>query len=1574
MSDSRDMDMVNERLFQLNELVSSIKTQNALNIGDTSRALNNIGIKLDSLSSENADAVIKSLLEQLQKTIDDRYSIINLKFTEIDSIFKSLLAKNEEVLTEANVKELFDVISTNISVFSKQVMTQGDILNEITLRIEALRTDDTQKREITKSISSLKADLDKFNNGFESIVLNVNESANNILTKIELINVPNEFQELKSSIQEVFLSLNALVSSTQIFDKKQELLETAINNMPNFDEIKAQKEILEELISQTSKLNASVRALAGQSDFDALITKVEDAQQVIHALKADIIETNNQSKGFLITNLDNLEKTVENILSQEDFNEFKAELSSIVLEVVQTSNVIRGDILSTTSELKNLTAVLNSLDFKTTFEQIQGALNIAENNVKASIDEFGAKLIQENEAVVSRNINELSNKMDLVNENVAKISNHTADKLSVNLNEISNKLLLLQDEVNQNNNIHSEKFVQRYDQLTDKLSSLNMSLDNLSTLGLNSLKYNIEELLQKVESANTASLETAKSTYGELIERLKNISQSIEILDSKSTAADNNNNGLEYILATITTLAKQIEGIKNNLNLDFSNNFNKLKELLTFMPDIIKENHISVEEEKRHFIENASSELQELTDYVKEIQNYTQRDSSLTDGLVGDVKLAKEMLFELRHNLNFNEELAAKFTSLETVIARIAGDYDSSLYNVQNKLLEFLKVIRENCETTDIKLGNSIFEISAIQTEIQKIFYDLKNVYELQADNNSETLKNLSLKIDTILNSIALTPYGISENANPSDVSQINLNGLEEKLDSLLGAIKEERTNPSNENVRDIDSQNGLVRIEAKITQLKELLSFSTTNLIEEQNKNFQAFLQPVNEAMSDFLNIDFQNVVKEIKTQMEYYSLNFKGIFDEIKDSEQKGLLDNLFNGLAVLNSKIQTLDSEITEKQTNMLLEMKFVIEKTRDILEETRHVEINVDEITAKIDEKLSTICENVDEKFAQIHDKFNQLNGRIDEIHSRFDEFEQLKNYQEQIVNEVQNLKLVIEKGDFEAISQINTKIDNIQKSLANYKPSADFHQINVENIKNIGDEDKSIIMAFSQNLSELVSIIQVSTKALDKKITAISNKSSGNSDLKPQLSEILSALDEKLKNVSINPELIKESLISISAQNKEEILNKLEKISSSEEFFNKLDSLSKRMDIIALNDGIKYNIEKNLSDIKAILENQQKTFKPFEILETLNTLNDIKKLKGIEQLSKLNDIISIDKLNALNKLNLLDKLDSIERLDDIQKLPKLSGMIEVQADLAESVADLRGRLEKFTQNYTDMGSFSNQVETYCEQLKTEFKKYVLDLYNQISFVVESEDIKSFVENKNSMLLNELNKIVNKLNMIQANSAENPENGVYSLKNLASDMESLKLTVEDFHKNNNPEEFSLISQNIGMIAQALENLKFDFTRQDLDKMKFDMEKMHADTINMSSRVNKILLKIDEIKTSKPSSAVINTENHPQTVINTDFEEVINSNKIIGNNVYKIQEFLKELNLNLPKNNNIMILLEERFRQQQDRIDSLEQKIESLTTSLESQSINQLTKKMNNIDKQLAKLNKSIDQLTAYVDDEE
>ena len=83
--------------------------------------------------------------------------------------------------------------------------------------------------------------------------------------------------------------------------------------------------------------------------------------------------------------------------------------------------------------------------------------------------------------------------------------------------------------------------------------------------------------------------------------------------------------------------------------------------------------------------------------------------------------------------------------------------------------------------------------------------------------------------------------------------------------------------------------------------------------------------------------------------------------------------------------------------------------------------------------------------------------------------------------------------------------------------------------------------------------------------------------------------------------------------------------------------------------------------------------------------------------------------------------------------------------------------------------------------------------------------------------------------------------------------------------------------------------------------------------------------------------------------------------------------VHELLENIKLTAPEQTDLLKVVEERFEEQQTRIDRLEQKLEKALEMLSEYDENIITAKIDRLDKQLGKLTENIEKLTAYVDEE-
>lgn len=1556
MTDGFNIEEINKKFAELSDTLDAIKTQNALNIGDTSRMLNNLNSKLESVSNDfsskfDNDEIIGNIVD-LKNNIADKYSYVTVKFTELETAIKDFKSTSSEIVTLPQMRELFDVLSTNLTVFSKQVLSQGDILNEITLRIEALRTDDSDKREIIKNILSIRTDLEKFNNGFESIILNVNNNFESMAQMVAKLDPTSEVKNMSDSLTDVKSTSATILSAVQVVDQKQNKFDST----------------LDEIISQNTKINANIKALAGQSDFDGLVRKIESAVELMTTLKGALTDASDQSQRSLLVQLDKLSGIVTKILTVEDFELFKAELSKVVYDVVEATNVMRGDLLDTTAEFKSLAKLMEDLDIKNSFEGVRTFVSEASRDVKNSF------------------------------------------------------------------------------------------IDAIANSGIEPIKNNLNILIEKLEQTKNSINENSDRNYDRNTERLDNV---LELTD-------------------------------------------KVREIVTYLPDTIRQNYVSVEEGQRAFVEQCIKDLSTILDKLKYIQDDVQSVTSpIRESIVVDIKQLIELVYDIKNFVRNNDEIVAKITNMESIVARLAGDYDVALHSVQDNLLSYLSGIKEDCESADIKMNNFAFEFNSLKSELAKVVADFKESSKGQNDRFNSVCNGISSRFDSVMKALAT----ISE--QPVAISGIKdgFDEVQRTMHDLILAVSDVKVTLSAKSNLDDDllirqdapSSDDLLKLEGKLNKVKDQLNFMSTDFMENLYGRTEKILEdfePVKKAVMSFVDVDFQSVSAILKEQMDAYKAGMEKLVEDIDSEEARPILNDLFSGMHSLETKVENVENSIKTSAENSLEEIKKLLKLSKPLMPSVANDDTDVSQNVRELNVSVDGITEILDEKIVDLR---NDLNARFENIHKHLDEavipkFSDVDNKQNEIISKIDALN---NKEQLDGLkNQMNELFDKLSKvhdEVLNAKISAS--SISEERLSGLGEEEKSVIVDFTTNLSELANLVKHTSDNIDEKITRAMSECNVQVDfesLKADIAQMLSNVQAKASEITVedNDGTPISNVQVLLEEYKAQLVNEINSVKQAmwdfkndNEMANDIKVISQKVDLIALNDDVKYEIDKSLQEIRNTVQDQKKFLDTINILETLATLEDINKMKGLEQLSKLSDIISVDKLNALNKLTLLDKLKNLDCLDELQKIPKLSGMIDLQEELRTTIANLDKKLNVFSKNYSTLDVFMEEYKSEIGAVKNELSaakasimKHVLNVFEQLSFVVEGEEIKDFVDEKTQDLLariqesdkavinaistneavsqeiktikhaidsmkpleykdieenmnqvklmsesvtNSVSDVISKLpasikeqvdimtqqlNQLRVGSVEDDGSYTYSMQDVESDIARLRLALDDIKKVVESNSLKEIADYVNEIVQQVESMKFNISQDDIFKMKVDVEHMASDIVSISSRTNKLLLASDE------SANALNTS--MQSFRNTisdlyeglkklDYTEmthkleqietqVADNSKQFNNTMDSVakltiwadnteeqltdvSETLNKLKKAMPSNEAVLDELETKFAKQQQRIDALEEKLDELISISGDNGASNVSKKLTDIDKQLTRLNRSIERLTSYVDEE-
>ena len=475
----------------------------------------------------------------------------------------------------------------------------------------------------------------------------------------------------------------------------------------------------------------------------------------------------------------------------------------------------------------------------------------------------------------------------------------------------------------------------------------------------------------------------------------------------------------------------------------------------------------------------------------------------------------------------------------------------------------------------------------------------------------------------------------------------------------------------------------------------------------------------------------------------------------------------------------------------------------------------------------------------------------------------------------------------------------------------------------------------------------------------------------------KLSEIEEGVAQKVQN---SIEFLNVALESALRDIKVNV-DELKQYFDNTKFDNFVDEIGSKLDILVSDTSV----EELHSRFDEILKHNERNFEDLSQTET-----------------KVSDMISAlhAKIDALvddsSDFDILEEIDGIKDIIFEQRK-----FFEVSSDEKASAIDkyLRDVLLKLD---------SVDLEKNADDIKESILNALVSLFDQISFVEETEEIKDFVEEKTEEINQSLIEVRNQLK--QLTSPGDDFDYTYTLQDVESDIAKLRLAVTNMSGN----DFSEITDEIKRIVDAVEGLETSLTQEQIVDLKSDIEKLNEDIVSISSRTNKLLLNSDEAYKALNdglnnfSNIIYKLEDR----LNTDTSERIerkidsihslaveadNANKVshqvmmylgewidsAGENIStitektgeidSIKESIQELREIIPEKNLILNELERKFEKQEERIDRLEMGLDKVLSILEQKDVTILERKVDNIEKLLSALGTNIEKLTSYVDEE-
>ena len=1469
-------------------------------------------------------------------TVDEIAEILNSMRVEnennvenFEKVLTDISAKLELMAGDSEDADLIKVYLTELKglVEDKSVDTNTRFADiEKILHNVLLCQDDVAKTSELKDLFHVfSAAFDNFTSNFvnqkdflEDLSLKLGNVENKVFDKDELASLiaglNQDLVAVNNDIEKSFVSID-------------EKFAEVIKKLDSFD-------ITEQVNSINSKiLNISeeINLIPSKISFASLEDKISYSQSVLNSLRELITETSEQENAIISERFEKLEKSFENIVTDSDFTGFRTNLADFVQKIIDNSTVLNTKLSYTTERIEHILTTIENLDNSDDFDKV---LNTVNQNAGENLDKILA---------------DIENLKTRISEEIGSNSKTYFDDLSIKIA-----------------NIISE--------ISDVKSNLEEKCENVS-----------EDISQNVSTAFAST----KISMENVIVAMNNLNDMLKEQSEKNA---------ETILANIDELNGKVD---------------------EFSTDIVDELRSSFSDIKTGFSSDIASNISDLKlhlgDVVESLRNYVSElnDNSETSKKVVDEKISKKLL------------------AMETAIENCSDVYEDKMATLQVKLAEFAQNVQNTSSDVNEKISSSIEELGDIKQEIVSVQEALGEVKSSADEKTEKFLMLLDENVKEILTAIENLEKSTLKDINSSINENIDL--IENKFSTVLDVL--EKFNSETGLAGSIEEKFSALKQEIGLvnTDITGTIQSSRDEILqnfEDIKKSFDDFSDyDFNKLMADLkilLETSFMNFSVDVNGELASSSeaimrleQAYKDIFNKITLIEDC-VSEKLQNDIELLNITIETnsknLQCLFEEKLDEYIGDMKSQI---ANMSEDTRVVDAisnTKEEINVKLDvvlDKQDNIEKNITETISNnAEDVSNKIYGNI------FSLGEELKNHIKSTCNEV--VEKTVDQTVKQTVEQTVEKCDT-----SKCEENIDILNQKVDALVLSTDKDEII-----NSINEFGESAEQANNVLNEKIDILVS-STDKDEILNSLDE-LGAKTEQANDV-LNQKI---DALVISTDN-EEILHSLEEIEAKadktgSDLTETLESLIARVDIIASDDSLKSDLE-NITEKLDDFEENTEYFK--NALDTLSNKVDIIAADNsldilydkFDEFSETEDKVA-EMLTALHqKVDVIamddNDFDIEEEIDDIKEL------IFEQRKYFEVASDEKANaIDKYLKDVL-LKLDNVDLEKNSEDIKETIMNALVSLVDQISFVEETEEIKDFVEEKTDAIKQGLIEVQNQLRQLA--SPDDDFGYSYTLQDVESDIAKLRVAITHLSGN----DFENLSGDIKKIVNSVEGLETTLTQEQIIGLKGNIEKLNEDILSISSRTNKILLtsdesnkalndglnnfgnlvgkledrleyldnteaterlerKIESIQSMAVESANADkvfhqvmmylgewidttTENISSITEKTSEINLIkeNVNDVIEkvSDIQDIKDNIEELRSAVPEKSELLSELENKFEQQEARIDRLEMKLEKILSTLEEKDDMVLNRKVDKIEKMLSRLGTNIEKLTSYVDED-
>ena len=1529
-----------------------------------SSKIKELGETLEGFKSEITSSNLQAAtdftgkFEELKGKISDFPEIFDNKFVELQQKVDSSMLSVENFAQDSNLK-LGNTLS-EITDIRNDILNIIEDINNLSANQDLFTAHIDGK--FNENLTELKDNLNLFEGGFEKLRHDIEQSnidSRSILTEIA--------EKTSAQIDALLSNLQTENNSSEFSDEIKtgfENITTSLSDLKNiFTEISAQNvgNILTAITENTGTVNNLENRLNEtfsngiNNSQSIIVSAIAENKQLIEDLNNHFMSLSEQNAGNILSSIESNSAKIDEIKSNitanfgGNFDNIQQTVSEIKDETRQQIEDL-GDRFTTISEqnagnilsgIENASAKIDEIksnitaNFGGNFDNIQQTVSEIKDETRQQIEDLSDRfttISEQNAGNILSGIENASAKIDEIKSNITANFGGNFDNIQQTVSEIK-------DETRQ-----------QIEDLSDRFTTISEQNAGNILSGIENASAKIDEIKSNITANFGGNFDNIQQTVSEIKDETR---QQIEDLSDRFTTISEQNAG--NILSGIENASAKIDEIKSNITANFGGNFDNIQQTVSEIKDETKQQIEKLSEKFAELTDQKVSEINstalkidmlgvdlstEIDNSFEMVKNHIQKAEAAQTQQSGQIEVLSENIAKLESEFSQNsdkfknaveeqinslenyitalketiiktsssenfEELSEKMHIIETALHDASDNFSDNLMMLQNKVMDYENSVNDLSAQTSEKLDSTISEICAIREDFTNAIANISNSNE----DVSELATSLIQKFEEITN----------KNADENQI-QNALTIMEEKLEKLQELL----TRNSLDNFDNIDN---------KISDLKqeiELVKTDISEILTTKNESVAEELNPLKEAVDNFVNTGFDNILENIKSQIELSYLNFSSDVNESLTENHDNYLqlneayEDLIGKFTKVEEIINDLNKNVTEQIVNNLEKSNGIFDNCAEDIKTLKERTDSGFEATEKtldgILRNISTLAKNSSEA---------NLKDLKDQFLSKFDYFD----------SEVTS-KLKVINDELDSGRQNSTEALNNLKSL-------------LDNVNTLNE--KVDVIALSDSSERLEDLMQ----SLHEKVDILA--SSGDSE---KVEEMLGALHEKIDLLVTDGSDEKLEQIEDIIQNLHDKIDVFTMTDNEERIEDLVKSLHDKVDILALSED--NDLIDEIHDIKEMVFEQRKQFEKSGLGDRTQSID-----KCLEKL--LTDLSTVEER--------ITGLDLEKNASDI-KDSVMNAILAVtdQITFAEETEEIKGfveeRTEEINKNLLEVKKQLNNIAssseswdyTYTMQdIESDIAKLRLIL-NDISASSSKEDISEISQN--------MHKIAASVNSLHSSLTEeqildlktNIEKINEDVLSLSSRTNKLLLTSDESYKalTDGLDEFSKISNQLQKRIDILDNSSIN---EIIDKK--------LDTIT------------DAVTTSANADEVIRQVMMYLGEWIDDASEKLNN---ITSETSNISEINSELSIlkSMVGNTEILDSLEMKFNAQQNRLEMLEEKVDAIFSALEHNSeqsttfednmrnmfdekFDKIDEKMKKLDDKLTKLSKGIDKLASYVDED-